>query len=154
MDDESTYMVSNCWVDTYVISERGWQILHTDPIRSANLIAFDMQCMQKHGCSIVTAATKVHTSDNQDIIVIICDAILNEGGSISLALEFQSHEFGIIIDSMSHQHKHINGTLGMQAIYLPDDNNTIVPMEFRGPLPPTIPPTHHGRTWSCYLSTS
>jgi len=59
---------------------------------------------------------------------------LNEGGAIFLASELQMCNYGINIDSVSHQHKHPDGTPGMQAMYLLDGDNTIIPFIVQGAL--------------------
>jgi len=55
--DGQNYTISDSSADTYIISKKGWAVLEVDPIRKANLVAFDPTKM--HKCPIITAATVV-----------------------------------------------------------------------------------------------
>jgi len=50
--------------------------------------------MQKPSCPIVTAMTKIQMQLGEDMLWIICEDVCNKGGTISLASEYQSREYG------------------------------------------------------------
>jgi len=99
--EQANYIILDSGTDTYVIGSHSWTILDTDPICTANLVAFDANKMRKPNCPIITAMTKVQTVLGQEILWIVRDAVYNKGSTISLASEYQSCEFGIAINSVS-----------------------------------------------------
>jgi len=108
--EHPNYIVSDSGADTYVIGGCRWVILYTDPVCTANLVAFDANTMHKLNCPIVTTMTKIKTQTGQEILWIMRDAVFNEGGAISLTLEYQSRKYGIAIDSVPFCHKHPDGS--------------------------------------------
>jgi len=120
--------------DTYVIGSHDWTILDTDPICTANLVAFDTNKMRKPNCPIITATTKVQTVLGQEILWIV-EMRFTTKVAPYLASEYQSCEYDIAINSVSTWHRHHNGMVqGTQCMYLLEDDNTIIPIEIRGAL--------------------
>jgi len=90
------YIICDNGADTWVIGD-GWTILEEDPIRTANLVAFDPEKMRKNGCPIVTAATTIKDANGSIITIVIHNAVHNKDTFCS---EFQTQESGISIDSV------------------------------------------------------
>jgi len=64
------YITCDNGADTWVIGD-GWTILEEDPIRTANLVAFDPDKMRKNGCPIVMVATTVKDAHGNFITIIV-----------------------------------------------------------------------------------
>jgi len=90
--------------------------------------------MQKSGCPIVTAATILQDRLGKWLLWIVQDAVFNRGGDVSLMSEFQTCKFGIAVDSVSKWHQHPDGQPGIQAIYLHDEDDTVIPLQTWGAL--------------------
>ena len=109
--------VSDGGADTWILG-KGWRVLfHTK--RYANLIGFDRKHAKKNGLPIVNGAAVVTTSTGEEIIVIVNQGVLNESSEITLMSEYQTREYGNVIDSVSKKHAHWDGTTkGHQAMLL------------------------------------
>jgi len=83
------YIICNNGANTWVIGE-GWNIIDRDPIRQANLIAFDPDKLCKLGCPIITASTTVRDQNGHLTRIVVRDAVYNQGSPISLCSEFQT----------------------------------------------------------------
>ena len=83
----------------------------------------------KRNLPIVSAITTVDLPDGSSILLILHEGIYIETVKHSLLSEFQSREFGIVIDSTWHRHG------GAQQMVIQDDGDSVVvPLELAGRL--------------------
>jgi hypothetical protein len=83
---------------------KGWEVLYVYNSRRANMVGFDHETAIKRNLPIVTDNTSFDLPNGQSVLLVIHESIYNETSSHSILSEFQSREFGIMTDFISHRH--------------------------------------------------
>ena len=113
------YVISDGGSDTTIVGN-GWLVVAQDTYRVANLVGFDAIAAKKRGLPIVTALTIAFTDEDERVLLRAHEAVFNKGSSTSLLSEYQTRQFGCIVDSVSKKHRTFSGH-GLQCFSPADD---------------------------------
>lgn len=107
--------IADSGADTCVIDGLHWQVEHEDTFRKANVVGFDQQTARKFGLPIVQAVTMMQHPDQTWTMIRAPEAIFNKEASMTLLSEYQCRDAGCVIDTVSNNHRHRDGSLGSQS---------------------------------------
>ena len=71
---------------------------------TANLIGFDVRSATKGGLLIVTAST-ITEVNGKPFLLRVHEAVYNAGSPTTLLSEYQLHDYGCLVDSVSTKHR-------------------------------------------------
>lgn len=92
----------------------------------ANLIGFDRKAAKKKKLPICLAITVIETL-NGKVTLKAHEGVHNKGSQISLLSEFQTRDYGCVVDSLHWDHQlDWNGNYGTQSFLLTED--IIIPL--------------------------
>jgi len=131
-NDSHFIAVTDNGADTTAMGD-GWLILgDTERAPGANLVSFDKDAKKK-GLPIVSGVIKVRLEDDSFIILRVHQGVYNSGSRTTLISEFQVRNHGLILDSVSSQHRaHADGDKGTQTFWLSADQK--LPLKLKGGL--------------------
>jgi Reverse transcriptase (RNA-dependent DNA polymerase) len=103
-----------------------WRVTEMDTLRTINVIGAVPSSMRKKGLRVVSAVTKVKTTEGKTILLRVNEAAFNPESRVTLLSEYQVREFGCVIDSVSKSHKtaHKGNQYGSQS-FMPTEDVTI-----------------------------
>jgi hypothetical protein len=105
--------VSDGGADTWILG-KGWRVL-SQTSRHANVVGFDSNYAKKKHLPIVVGAAVTTNDKNEEVILVVFEAVSNADSPVSLLGEYQTREAGNMVDSVSRHHLHVNGTPGTQS---------------------------------------
>jgi hypothetical protein len=95
------------------------------------LVGFDDKAQRK-GLPIFTAHLVVKTDTEDEVLIVVHNAVLNQVASTSLISEYQVRDFSLVWDPVSTLHDiRTDGNKGTCSFYLGDENQIRIPMEIR-----------------------
>jgi hypothetical protein len=105
--------VSDGGADTWILG-KGWRVLSRTS-RHANVVGFDSNYAKKKHLPIVVGAAVTTNDKNEEVILVVFEAVSNADSPVSLLGEYQTREAGNMVDSVSRHHLHVDGTPGKQS---------------------------------------
>jgi hypothetical protein len=98
--------------------------------RHARLVGYDPVTTRSGKCPIVSAYLKVKTNLGRHVLLLVNEAVYNAGSPVTLGSEYQTREFGLVMDSVAIKHRSSHGRFGTQRLELKQDE--WLPFEDRG----------------------
>jgi hypothetical protein len=122
------FAVSDGGADAWVLGLQSKVVHETG--RHARLVGYDPATTRSDKCPIVSAYLKVKTNLGRHVLLFIHEAVYNAGSPITLGSEYQTREFGLVMDSVATKHRSSHGNFGTQRLELRE--NEWLPFEDRG----------------------